>query len=62
MVRAGDYIRLTGRSAQSTTRDLEVATKGGWLRATGERRGRYYVLGPALLKVPAQGEIVSPAS
>jgi len=31
----------------------------GWLRATGEKRGRYYVLGPALLKTPAQGEIVS---
>ena len=61
-LRAGDYIRLTGRSAQNTTRDLEVATKGGWLRATGERRGRYYVLGPALLKTPAPGEVVSPAS
>jgi Fic family protein len=60
-VRAGDYIRLTGRSPQSTTRDLEVAVKGGWLRATGEKRGRYYVLGPALLKTPAQGEITSPA-
>ncbi len=61
-LRAGDYIRLTGRSAQNTTRDLDAAVKGGWLRATGERRGRYYVLGPALLKTPAQGEIVSPAS
>lgn len=60
-IRAGDYIRLTGRSAQNTTRDLDVAVKGGWLRATGERRGRYYVLGPALLTTPAQGEIVSPA-
>ena len=30
-LRAGDYIRLTGRSAQNTTRDLEVAIKGGWL-------------------------------
>ncbi len=61
-LRAGDYIRLTGRSPQNATRDLEVAVKGGWLRATGERRGRYYVLGPALLKTPAQGEIVSPSS
>lgn len=60
-VRAGDYIRLTGRSPQNTTRDLDAAVKGGWLRATGERRGRYYVLGPALLKTPAQGEIVSPS-
>ncbi len=61
-LRAGDYIRLTGRSAQNTTRDLGVAVKHGWLRATGEKRGRYYVLGPALLKTPAQGEIVSPSA
>lgn len=60
-IRAGDYIRLTGRSAQNTTRDLDAAVKGGWLRATGDRRGRYYVLGPALLKTPAVGEIVSPS-
>jgi Fic family protein len=61
-MRARDYIRLTGRSAQNTTRDLDVAVKGGWLLATGERRGRHYVLGPVLLRTPAQGEIVSPAS
>ena len=60
-LRAGDYIRLTGRSPQNTTRDLEAAVKAGWLRATGEKRGRYYVLGEALLKTPAQGEIVSPS-
>jgi Fic family protein len=61
-IRAGDYIRLTGRSAQNTTRDLDAAVRGGWLRATGHRRGRYYVLGPTLLKTPAVGEIASPAS
>ena len=61
-LRAGDYIRLTGRSAQNTTRDLDAAVKAGWLRPTGERRGRYYVLGPALLRTPAQGEIVSPSA
>jgi Fic family protein len=60
-LRAGDYIRLTGRSPQNTTRDLEAAVKDGWLRAIGERRGRYYTLGPALLTTPAQGEIVSPS-
>ena len=60
-IRAGDYIRLTGRSPQATTRDLATAVEGGWLRGTGERRGRYYVLGPRLLATPAQGEIVSPA-
>lgn len=61
-LRAGDYIRLTGRSPQNTTRDLQVAVRHGWLVATGEKRGRYYVLGPALLKTPAQGEIVSPSA
>jgi Fic family protein len=61
-VRAADYIRLTGRSAQATTRDLAAAVEGGWLIATGERRGRYYLLGPKLLAIPAQGEIVSQAS
>lgn len=59
-MRAGDYIRLTGRSAQSTSRDLSRAVEGGWLTATGEKRARYYVLGPRLLAIPAQGEIVSP--
>ena len=59
-MRAGDYIRLTGRSPQATTRDLAAAVDDGWLRATGEKRGRYYVLGPNLLKTPAQGEIASP--
>ena len=33
-IRARDYIRLTGRSPQNTTRDLDAAVKGGWLRAT----------------------------
>lgn len=60
-LRAGDYRRLTGRSAQNTTRDLDLAVRGGWLSATGERRGRYYVLGPLLLQMPAAGEIVTRA-
>jgi hypothetical protein len=38
----------------------ELLPIGGWLRSTGERRGRYYVLGPGLQKTPAQGEIVPP--
>jgi Fic family protein len=58
-LRAGDYIRRTGRSPQSTTRDLAIAVRGGWLRPTGERRGRYYVVGPRLLRTPASGEIAS---
>jgi len=59
-IRARDYIRLTGRSSQSTTRDLLTAVAGGWLVPTGDRRGRFYVLGPRLLAIPADGEIVSP--
>ena len=59
-IRAGDYIRLTGRAPQSATRDLAGAVAGGWLLATGEKRGRYYVLGPRLLETPAQGEVTSP--
>ncbi len=61
-IRAGDYIRLSGRSPQASTRDLAAAVGGGWLRATGEKRGRYYVLGPRLLSTPAEGEITSPTS
>jgi hypothetical protein len=61
-MRAADYVRLSGRSPQTTTRDLATAVESGWLIATGEKRGRYYVLGPRLLAIPSQGEIVSPAS
>ena len=56
-LRAGDYIRLSGRTPQSATRDLASAVAGGWLLPTGEKRGRYYVLGPRLLETPALGEI-----
>jgi Fic family protein len=59
-IRAGDYIRLTGRAPQSATRDLARAVADGWLLATGEKRGRYYVLGPKLLQTPALGEIATP--
>ncbi len=59
-LRAGDYIRITGRSAQNTTRDLRRAVDEGWLRASGERRARIYALGPKLLEVPAAGEVASP--
>lgn len=59
-MRASDYIALTGRTPQNTTRDLNIAVAQGWLTATGAKRGRYYTLGPKLLAVPALGEIVSP--
>ena len=55
-IRARDYVRLTGRDSQATTRDLAAAIAGGWRVATRERRGFYYALGPKLLGVPAQGE------
>jgi Fic family protein len=58
-LRAGDYIRATGRSPQNTTRDLQRAVDDGWLTSAGERRARIYVLGPKLLAIPALGEIVS---
>ncbi len=58
-LRAGDYIRATGRSPQNTTRDLQRAVGDGWLASAGERRARIYVLGPKLLEIPALGEIVS---
>ena len=40
-IRAGDCLRLTGRSPQATTRDLAEAVAGGSLRATDKTRGRY---------------------
>ena len=58
-LRPRDYIQLSGRTPQSTTRDLAAAVRGDWLHAIGERRGRYYILGPKLLAIPAEGEIVS---
>jgi Fic family protein len=58
-LRAGDYIRTTGRSPQNTTRDLQRAVDDGWLTSAGERRARIYALGPKLLEIPALGEIVS---
>lgn len=58
-LRARDYIAITGRSPQNTTRDLERAVRDGWLESGGERRARVYVLGPKLLEIPALGEIVS---
>ncbi|CAN5631770.1 N/A [soil metagenome] len=60
-IRARDYIGLTGRSPQATTRDLAASVAGGWLIPVGERRGRHYVLGPKLLATPSPGEITSAA-
>ena len=46
-LRPADYIRITGRSPQSTTRDLAAAVARGYLEPRGEKRGRWYALGPA---------------
>lgn len=59
-LRAGDYQRLTGRTAPSTTRDLAAATRRGYLVAEGTTRDRWYRLGPRLLDVPAPGEPADP--
>jgi Fic family protein len=46
-LRPADYIRITGRSPQSTTRDLAAAVTLGYLEPRGEKRGRWYALGLA---------------
>jgi Fic family protein len=59
-IRAANYIAITGRNSQAATRDFQAAVAGHWLLPTGEKKGRYYVLGPRLTAIPAQGEAVSP--
>lgn len=55
-LRAGEYRRLTGRTAATTTRDLGAAARLGYLVAEGTTRDRWYRLGPGLLAVAAPGE------
>jgi hypothetical protein len=59
-IRASDYMSITGRNPQATTRDFQAAVDARWLVPTGEKKGRYYVLGARLLAIPSEGEI--PAS
>jgi Fic family protein len=59
-LRAGDYRKVTGRTAPSTTRDLAAAVKLGYLVAEGSTRDRWYRLGPRLLETPAPGEPSDP--
>lgn len=59
-LRAGDYQKITGRTAPTTTRDLAAATKRGYLVAEGTTRDRWYRLGPRLLEAPAPGEPADP--
>lgn len=48
-VAAGYYRELADVSAATATNDLAAATAAGLLRGEGERRGRRYTAGPALL-------------
>jgi Fic family protein len=61
-IRASDYMSITGRNPQATTRDFQAAVETQWLVPTGEKKGRYYVLGPRLLAVPSEGEIPASSS
>lgn len=60
-LRAGDYRRITGRTAPSTTRDLAAATRLGYLVAEGTTRDRWYRLGPRLLEARAPDEPSDPS-
>jgi Fic family protein len=55
-VRAGEYQKITGRTAPTATRDLGAAPKLGYLVPEGATRDRWYRLGPRLLETPAPGE------
>ncbi len=59
-LRAGEYQRLTGRTAPTTTRDLTTAVRLGYLIAEGTTRDRWYRLGPRLLDAPAPDEPTDP--
>ncbi len=59
-LRAGEYQRLTGRSAPAATRDLARAVTLGYLVAEGATRHRWYRLGPKLLEAAAPGEPADP--
>jgi len=50
-IRPSDYARITGRTGPGASRDLLLATKLGYLEATGKTRMRRYLLGPKLLEV-----------
>lgn len=50
-IRPADYIRITGRTKQSASRDLGSAEAAGYLEARGESRRRRYVVGPRLAAI-----------
>ncbi len=47
-MRPADYIAITRRTKQSATRDLNVATRLGYLSPSGGTRARRYAVGPRL--------------
>ena len=47
-IRPADYMRVTGRTKQSASRDLAAAVAAGHLVATGSTRTRRYRLGSRL--------------
>jgi Fic family protein len=59
-MRAGEYRRITGRTAPTTSRDLGTATRLGYLVPEGTTRDRWYRLGPRLLEAPAPDEPADP--
>lgn len=50
-LRPADYIRITGRTKQSASGDLQAAVKHRYLVARGETKRRRYLLGPAFAAI-----------
>jgi Fic family protein len=47
-IRPADYIRITGRSKNTATRDLRIAEQRGFLLSSGQTRRKVFLLGPNL--------------
>jgi Fic family protein len=50
-IRPADYVRITGRTKQSASRDLAAAVAAGHLVATGSTKSRRYRIGPRLAEI-----------
>ena len=50
-IRPGDYVRITGRTQQSASRDLAASVEAGYLVPTGSTRSRRYRLGKRLAEI-----------
>lgn len=50
-IRPADYVRISGRTKQSASRDLAAAVAAGHLLASGTTRSRRYRLGPRLSQI-----------